>query len=76
MAAKLTPKPVSRLAYSEDAELREHGFQIHARPPHGPPLWTRAGKVLTHAQARKKIVGEKEQREKAAAAGIEMEMGQ
>lgn len=37
--------------YPKDAALREHGFEVHARPAKGEAQWTRGGKVYTQSEA-------------------------
>lgn len=36
---------VGEVRYRDDAYLRLHRFVIHSRPPDGPNLWVRDGKV-------------------------------
>jgi hypothetical protein len=37
--------------YPEDQFLRKHNFRIHARPGHGPAVWSREGHLYTFAEA-------------------------
>lgn len=48
---------------AEDAFIREAGFRISERPPHGPAIWTRNGKSFTHSQALAKSAKEKPDRD-------------
>ena len=52
----------TRVSHKQDMDLREAGYEIHARPAKGQPLWKhrKSKKVLTQKQALKRI----EQREK------------
>ena len=68
LATLLPPGP-----WAEDALIRESGFVISERPPHGPAIWVRLGRSHTHAQAL--AIAAREQREKRdrIAAGLEPE---
>lgn len=51
----LPSRPEDR--FRHDRLLRDHGFRIHARPDHGPAVWSRSGHLYTFNEALQSALG-------------------